>query len=129
MNCADESAWPRHALCNSGELRNGGAGVLFDVNYGGQTCLGFAVRARGQVVAYLNRCAHVAMEMDWRPGHFFDASGQWLVCSTHGALYRPQDGVCVQGPCVGKRLQPIDLSERDGVVYWHERHNVKAVVF
>lgn len=118
-----------HALCNSADLRDGGPGVLFDIQYGGQTCLGFAVRFQGQAVAYVNRCAHVAMEMDWRPGHFFDESGQWLMCATHGALYRPLDGQCVQGPCRGKQLIPIALSERDGVVHWHEQHNLKAVTF
>ncbi len=121
--------WPVHALCNSADLIDGGEAVLFDVQYGGQTCLGFAVRFQGQVVAYVNRCAHVAMEMDWRPGQFFDETRQWLMCATHGALYQPLDGLCVAGPCRGKRLLGIEAFERDGVVMWREAHNLKAVVF
>lgn len=126
MNSPD---WPEHALCNSADLVDGGEAVLFDIRYGGQTCLGFALRHQGQVVAYVNRCAHVAMEMDWRPGHFFDDSRQWIMCATHGALYQPLDGHCVSGPCRGKRLIAIAAHERDGVVYWQEAHNLKAVVF
>ena len=118
-----------HALCNSADLTNGGQGVLFDVVYGGQTCLGFAVRFQDQVVAYVNRCAHVAMEMDWRPGHFFDATGQWLMCATHGAMYQPLNGQCVQGPCRGKRLIAIQAQEVDNVVYWRSDFNLQPVAF
>ena len=52
------------ALCHSGDLVDGGDAVPFDVVYGGQTCRAFAVRYEGVVHAYLNRCSHVAMEMD-----------------------------------------------------------------
>ena len=73
------------ALCHSADLVDGGRAVPFDVVYAGQTCRAFAVRHQGQVQAYLNRCTHVAMEMDYQPDRFFDASGQWLMCATHGA--------------------------------------------
>ena len=89
------------ALCNSAELEDGGMAVPFDVVYGGQTCRAFAVRWKGRVHAYLNRCAHVAMEMDWQPNRFFDDSGRWLLCGTHGAVYQPDTGACAGGPCRG----------------------------
>ena len=61
--------------------------VPFDVVHAGQTCRAFAVRFNGRVVAYLNRCSHVAMEMDWRPNRFFDDTGQLaLVRHTWGFL-------------------------------------------
>jgi nitrite reductase/ring-hydroxylating ferredoxin subunit len=78
---------------------DGGLAVPFDLRYGGQTCRAFAVRFQGVAQAYLNRCSHVAMEMDWQPDRFFDASGQWLVCASHGATYRPDTGECAGGPC------------------------------
>ena len=59
---------PIHPLCNSQDLVEGGRAVSFDVNYAGQTCRAFAVRFEGQAHAYLNRCSHVAMEMDWQAG-------------------------------------------------------------
>ena len=64
----------------------------------------FAVRFDGVVHAYLNRCAHVPVELDWVEGEFFDLSRLYLVCSTHGAAYLPESGRCVAGPCSGSGL-------------------------
>ena len=115
-------------LCNAAELVEGGEAVPFDVAYGGQTCRAFAIRFEGRPHAYLNRCAHVAMEMDWQPNRFFDDTGRWLLCSTHGAAYQPDTGDCAGGPCRGG-LVKIPLSEHDGVVHWHTDHNLQPVEF
>ena len=115
-------------LCSSADLVDSGPGVPFDVVYGGQTCRAFAIRYEGQVHAYVNRCTHVAMELDYQPNHFFDTTGQWLICSTHGALYAPETGACRGGPCRGG-LHKIALTERDGVVHWHTAYNLKPVEF
>ncbi|MDP3650629.1 MAG: Rieske 2Fe-2S domain-containing protein [Rhodoferax sp.] len=115
-------------LCNSADLRNGGEAVPFDVQYCGQTCRGFAIRYGGRAYAYLNRCAHVPMEMDYQPNRFFDSTGQWLMCATHGALYRPETGECRGGPCRGG-LVKILLSEEDGVVCWHTSQHLKPLEF
>lgn len=115
-------------LCNSAELLNSGQAVPFDVVYAGQTCRAFAIRFEGQVYAYLNRCTHVAMEMDFQPNRFFDSTGQWLMCATHGAVYQPQTGACRDGPCRGG-LVKIDLVEFDGVVHWHTAYNLKPLEF
>ena len=115
-------------LCNSRDLVDGGLAVSFDVAYGGQTCRAFAIRYRGQAHAYLNRCTHVAMEMDWQPDRFFDDTGEWLLCSTHGAAYRPDTGACGGGPCRGSLVR-ISLSEKDGVVHWHTAWNLQPISF
>jgi len=57
-------------LCHSADLSDGGLAVPFDVIYGGQTCRAFAIRFKGVAHAYLNRCSHVAMEMDFQPNRF-----------------------------------------------------------
>jgi nitrite reductase/ring-hydroxylating ferredoxin subunit len=116
------------SLCNSADLLDGGPAVPFDVVFGGQTARAFAIRYQGQVHAYLNRCAHVAMELDWQPNRLFDDSGRWLLCSTHGAVYQPDTGACVDGPCRGG-LVKISLTERDGVVHWHTAPNLQPVEF
>lgn len=118
----------RIPLCNSHDLADADLAVPFDVVYAGQTCRAFAVRFEGRVVAYLNRCTHVAMEMDYQPNRFFDDSGQWLLCATHGAAYRPDTGQCAGGPCRGGLVR-IPLSEADGVVYWHTAYNLLPVEF
>ena len=116
------------ALCNAADLQEGGLAVSFDVEYGGQTCRAFAIRFEGQVHAYLNRCTHVAMEMDFQEGRFFDDSGRWLLCATHGAAYAPDTGECAGGPCQGGLVR-IELSEFDGVVHWHPTYLLKPLAF
>jgi nitrite reductase/ring-hydroxylating ferredoxin subunit len=122
---ADDSL---HPLCASNDLVNGGLAVPFDVVHGGQTCRAFAVRFQGQAHAYLNRCTHVAMEMDWQPNRFFDDSGRWLICSTHGATYAPDTGACAGGPCRGG-LVKIELVEQGGVVQWRSQYNLRPLDF
>lgn len=117
-----------HPLCNSRDLVDSGPAVSFEVIHAGLTCRAFAIRFRTQVHAYLNRCTHVAMEMDWRPDHFFDDSGQWLLCATHGAHYDPATGACRGGPCKGG-LIGIETAERDGVVHWRSQYNLKPALF
>lgn len=105
-------------VCASDALVEGGKGVRFPVTAAGEDSTGFAVRYDGVVRAYLNRCAHVPIELDWNEGDFFESSGLYLMCSTHGALYLPESGQCAGGPCRGGRLRPIAVHEKDGQVYW-----------
>lgn len=123
---ADALGWLR--LCPSGALHEGGAAIPFDVVYMGQTCRAFAIRYRGAVQAYLNRCTHVPMELEWQPNQVFDASGQWLLCATHGATYRPDTGACSGGPCRGG-LVKIDTREQGGEVHWHTEGRFSPVVW
>lgn len=107
-----------HWLCASGALTDGGDGIRFEVDCGQQDWQpAFVVRFRGEVHAYLNRCAHQPAELDWLPGRFFDHEGWHLICALHGALYAPDTGVCVAGPCAGARLPVIGVVEHDGQVW------------
>ena len=126
--CQPHSQDPLFPLCRSGDLQERGEAIPFDVIYAGQTCRAFAVRFDGQVVAYLNRCTHVAMEMDWRLNRFFDGSGRWLMCATHGAIYEPLSGACAGGPCRGG-LTRIPVVEREDVVYWQAQYPVSPLIF
>lgn len=108
-------------VCASGALADGGDGVRFEVRRGGVTASAFAIRCEGRVYAYVNRCAHVGVELDWQPGRFFDADGMVLLCSTHGALYDPTTGACLGGPCRGGGLAPVAVEEVDGAVILKEQ--------
>lgn len=114
-------------LCDASALEESGRGLRFEVCEFGRTVPAFALRFEGQAVAYLNRCAHVATEMDWQPGEFLDDQKQWILCSVHGAVYDPRDGVCVAGPCVRARLRALKVDERDGVVYWYPDERFQPV--
>ena len=125
---AESDSQSLQPLCNAADLSDGGLAVPFDVVYAGQTTRAFAVRFKGQPHAYLNRCTHVAMELDWQPNHVFDDTGQFLLCATHGAAYMPHTGECAGGPCRGG-LVKIGLVENGGVVLWQTAYNLKAQVF
>jgi len=106
-------------LCDAGDLLDGRRGVRFEVDFRGERTPAFVVRHNGVAVAYLNRCAHVSMELDWQPGQFFEPDGEFLICSTHGALYDPASGECRGGACGGRgSLRALSVLELDGAVYW-----------
>ena len=104
-------------ICRSGELIEGGRGVRFEFAQRGLPRSAFVVRFDGAPRAYLNQCAHVPVELDWQPGQFFDHDGLYLVCATHGAMYDAGTGACAGGPCSGRGLIPIAVSERDGHIF------------
>ncbi|MBP6096668.1 MAG: Rieske 2Fe-2S domain-containing protein [Methyloversatilis sp.] len=107
----------RVTVCASTALVDGGEGVRFEIERDGKSMQAFAIRFQGRVHGYLNRCAHVPIELDWNHGEFFDSSKLYLMCSTHGAIYVPETGRCVGGPCRGGRLEPVVLEESDGQVW------------
>ena len=104
-------------ICESSHLIESGKGIRFTVRHEGEETSAFVVRVNGQAYAYLNRCAHVPVELDWMEGEFFDDSGVYLICSTHGALYIPENGYCIGGPCSGKSLVKLPVEERAGKIF------------
>ena len=110
-------------ICASADLVDAGRGVRFETVFRGQTAAAFVVRHEGCVHAYLNRCSHVAMELDWMPGLFFDLEGRDLICSTHGAIYSASSGKCLGGPCYGGPLIKLAVEERDGFIVLKEASN------
>jgi nitrite reductase/ring-hydroxylating ferredoxin subunit len=102
--------------------------VAFDVVFGGQTCPAFAVRFKGSVHAYVNRCSHVALELDLQPNKVFDTTGCYLVCANHGAIFAPDTGLCLGGPGRGP-LHKIQCTEEGGMVYWHTAWNLRPALF
>jgi nitrite reductase/ring-hydroxylating ferredoxin subunit len=117
-----EAAQNAVRVCASEALVDGGAGVRVAARDAGGEAVVFFVRYDGRAYGYLNRCAHVPMELDWNEGQFFESSGLYLMCATHGAIYQPDTGKCVGGPCRGARLRPVSVEERetpDGrAIFW-----------
>ena len=99
-------------------LEVGGKGLRFDIRKAdGEVVPAFAVRFDYQYFAYLNKCGHIAMQLDYMPGEFFSDDGQTLICATHGAEYAPDTGACLGGPCYGVGLESLLVSERDGNLF------------
>lgn len=114
-----ESAATALRLCASADLPDRGPAFVFDVLHHREPVRAFVLRFDGAVVGYLNRCVHVPAEMDWQAGEFLDSDKAFIMCSIHGAVYQPQTGRCVGGPCGRGALTAIDAFERDGEVYWY----------
>ena len=78
----------------------------------------FVIQFGDHYFAYLNRCAHVAMELDWNPGEVFDSKRELIVCATHYAVYQPTTGECLTGPCPkGSKLIALPIQVHDDGIY------------
>lgn len=107
-------------ICAGDAVTEAGPGVRFTVEQDGETVPAFVIRFHGCVHAYLNRCGHVPVELDWQPGEFFDVTRLYLICATHGALYDPRTGACIEGRCRGQGLVPLPVVERAGGIFIEE---------
>jgi nitrite reductase/ring-hydroxylating ferredoxin subunit len=76
--------------------------------------------ASGEVHAYRNRCQHLPIPLDAGAGAVLHEDGA-LVCTTHGARYRIEDGYCIEGPCRGSWLEPIRVRVEGDAVVLHLR--------
>jgi nitrite reductase/ring-hydroxylating ferredoxin subunit len=79
----------------------------------------FLINFNGEFHAYVNRCRHVPMPMDWMDNQFFAEAGRYLMCQTHNAYYEPGSGECIAGPssACGKFLYRVPLEVKDDVIY------------
>ncbi len=111
-------------ICPGSALAEGGKGVRFEIHANGRVRSCFVVRYAAAVHAFVNECPHAFSELDWQPGEFFDSSGLYLICATHGAVFLPESGHCVGGPCKDRRLISLPVQERDGNVYLTEGFTV-----
>jgi len=67
--------------------------------------------------AYENSCPHTGVNLNWQKGQFFSLDGLYLQCSLHGALFEPDTGLCIRGPCKGERLKKMTIVIENGVVF------------
>lgn len=99
-------------LCRLDEIEDGGSKGPIPVE--GKDI--FLVRQGHAVYGYVNACPHIYASLEFMPDEFLDDSGDYIVCATHGALFRIEDGECVAGPCKGDMLTPVPLTVENGEV-------------
>ena len=117
-------------ICDSTRIEVGGVGLKFDIkDEEGKIWPAFLIRHKNGLSGYINRCSHLALELDWNSGNFFDEDAEFLVCATHGALYEPDTGSCAGGPCNGRALESLVIEESEGVVMLNDQkytfHQIK----
>ena len=103
----------RHDLCALSELADPGSRG-FELDCGTEQKLRlFVVLKDGVLAAYRNSCPHTGAPLEWLPDQFLDMDNSFIQCAIHGALFRPEDGYCLRGPCVGASLENLELAVVD----------------
>lgn len=99
-----------------GEIEHGES-KKFTLRRGQRELEGLLVNFRGNLFAYLNRCPHTGITLDWVNNQFFSSDKRYLMCATHGAVFEPPTGECIWGPCLGLSLQALPIEIEDGQIY------------
>ncbi|AFJ02453.1 Rieske (2Fe-2S) region [Methylophaga frappieri] len=90
----------------------------FEITVDDSQMAGFVMRFEGVIYAYLNLCPHLRVPLNWKPDTFMSLEGTHIECSVHGALFNPDDGLCISGPCRGQSLTRLNIeTDNKGDVY------------
>lgn len=65
---------------------------------------------------YVNSCPHEGIWLNFGEGNFFTADRAFLKCGRHGSTFEIETGLCIDGRCKDKSLEPIALAVVDGDV-------------
>lgn len=82
----------------------------------GERLEAFVVRHGRKLSAWVNVCPHAGNRLNWKPDAFLTRDRTLIMCSVHGAIFEPHSGLCVGGPCPGRRLRSLPCEIRDGQV-------------
>ena len=74
-------------------------------------------RSGPEVKAFINCCPHFSLPLNSRPGEFLLMSEGRIMCAHHCAVFRLQDGQCVDGPAGSTVLETVRVEVRDGQIY------------
>lgn len=102
-------------LCPSDQLTEGRYRE-FRVEPNGDPVWLIATRVGGSPRAWLNVCPHQGRPLNFAPDRFLTDPEQRLVCAHHGAVFEPDAGVCVSGPCQRASLTAVPVRETQGRV-------------
>jgi nitrite reductase/ring-hydroxylating ferredoxin subunit len=74
-------------------------------------------RHEGSVRAYRNVCPHFSVPLNGQPGRkFFLLSDSRVMCAWHCAVFRLEDGYCLEGPAQGLSLESLPTRVEAGQV-------------
>jgi nitrite reductase/ring-hydroxylating ferredoxin subunit len=95
------------ALCALDDIPDGGA---LEVPPERPGVAPVVVLRRGEHAwAYRNVCPHFSIPLNYEPNTFWAYDAELLMCAHHSAMFRFEDGVCVDGPCQGAALTPVEI--------------------
>ena len=102
-------------LCALSDISDPGARG-FRFRDGAALFAGFVVRRGAEVWGYVDSCPHAGWPLSALDDRYLVRGGDRILCAGHGALFRPEDGVCTSGPCAGDRLAAWPVTVADGEV-------------
>jgi len=107
-------------LCALERLPDGGCTELsWGEGAGARTLLLY--RSGLEVKAFINCCPHFSLPLNARPGEFLLMSEARIMCAHHCAVFRLQDGKCVDGPAGNTALEAVRVEIRDRQVFVKHR--------
>lgn len=78
----------------------------------------FITQRDGSFFAYQNLCPHLGVSLEYMEDQFLDMDKEYIICSTHGALFQVDSGECLWGPCQGEFLNKVEIKvHSDGGIY------------
>ena len=81
----------------------------------------FIVKKDNQIYAYINKCPHAGVNLEWQENDFLNIDKTFIQCSVHGAIFSIESGTCIQGPCNGSGLTSVKLLIDDNGDIYLER--------
>ncbi len=76
----------------------------------------FVIRFENQIRAYLNLCPHAGEPIAEKNQSAFNSDKRYLICREHFALFDPDTGKCVSGPCPIADLYKISIVQQEGMI-------------
>lgn len=70
----------------------------------------FVVRRGQRCLAYVNLCPHYSLPLNVREDEFLTRDGASIMCRRHLAIFRLDDGLCIEGACTGSSLETVPIS-------------------
>lgn len=103
-------------IARVGELAHGQS-KKFRLRRGEREFEAMLINYGGVLYAYVNRCPHIGISLDWIDNQFFSVDHRYLMCANHGAVFEPPTGECIWGPCVGASLESLALDVQGEKVF------------
>ncbi|MEE3000664.1 MAG: Rieske 2Fe-2S domain-containing protein [Pseudomonadota bacterium] len=105
-------------ICNLDDVKDGNSlGLSATIN--GITKKLIVLKDKNNVFVYVNSCPHIGTPLDLRPGQFLSHDKKNIICSTHGALFQTNTGLCIFGPCKGQYLEGIPICIKNDKIFYN----------
>ena len=104
----------RNIIGNKSSLQDKKNTLIFHVIKDGRIYPAMIVQIGQNILAYLNVCPHAGLPLNGFGTDVFCRQGKKLMCHAHGALFDPDNGLCIDGPGKGMSLIPLTIEVNNG---------------